>query len=585
MPRNGMGAGGFNARPGYQGGDIRSNNPVSSGVPGSFSQFPNIGPPSPSRISQSDSLRMYEFKKHEIIGRKPDWQIADRRMIPRTDSELKARIIKPAKDNKGNSSKRDFNSGAMAGYKQEQSQQLLEDLQRHDQGFEWQLELIELHDLRKSSETGKGVCSKMIVIVSRNPRKRFMLAPGRMWPLGDAVVDLGPPLRPAPPVYHSAGGQQGWPPADQSNHGGWSAPNVGQQPRPNADGNHHPRPTPLYNIQEGHGRQGGSQGVLQPGQGERGKNKNEGRVTPIYNHQEKHGHPQPHAVPERGHAEKGKRKKDEKKQKPVTIIEIPSPKAYDDDDDDDDDEGGDSDSSSNRDSAFDGHTFRSSDTEISLDSPRSDKKYFSQKEFKSKKHSGNVPEASREHRRKNPTEYMQEARGRQAKSEVIIEPASSRRHRGSSYARSPSFTRGRPAPGRADPFDDDYFRRYDDSPPPRRRVSIHDRRIAPRMDLREEADLERERMLQLELENIRLERELKDRDLREDILREEIMRDELLRKERLREERLREERLREERLREERLREDRLREERLRDRQWARYDDKPRSSRYKPAYL
>ena len=551
-PRNSMGAERFNTRPRPQTGNGNVNSRIPNRVTGSTSRIPNFGSPSGSKTFQFDSLRMYEFKKHRINGRKLDWEIANRRMIPSPDSELNARIIKPAKDNRGLSSRRDFNSSGMSGYKQQQSQQLLEDLQRHDQRFEWQLELIELHDLGFSSETGKVVCSKMILIVSRNPRKGHMLAPGIMWPLGEAVVDLGPHLRQSGPMYRSAGGQQGWPMVDQSKHGGLPAQNVGQSSRPNIDSIHHPRPTPLYNILEEHGNQG-PQKVFQPGQGQRGIDKNDARMKPMYNLEEKHSQPQTREVQESGHTGKGKSKKDGKKEKPTPIIEIPTPKVYHDD----------SDSSSDRDSAFDGNTFRSSDTEISIDSPRSDKKYFGQKDLKPKKQTGKVPEASREHYRKNPTEYMQESRKRYEKDDVVIEPASRRRHQGSTYPRSPSFTRGRPSPAQADRFEDD-FRQYDNSPP-RRRVSIHDRRLAPRIDPRDEAESERERSLQLELENLRLERELKDRDLREEILREEIMKDELLRKERLRDER--------------------VREERLREREWARYDDKYRPSRYKPSYL
>lgn len=579
LPRNAMGAGRADARPSFQNGNGNVNGPIPHGAPGNMNRTPNVGVSVGSKMFLSDNLRMYEFKKHKSPGRKPDWEIADRKAITHKESELETRLSKPAKDNRGRSSKQEFNSSAMSGFKQELCHQLLHDLHRHDQRFEWRLELIELHDIGLDSDTGKGVCAKMNVVVSRTPRMGFMPAPpGTPWPVGDAVVNLRPPVRQGGSVYRPAQEQQGRPSANQPQHGAHSARGPAQSPVYNAHGKNdqHPRPMPLYGIYEEGGHQQ-PHATLEPGQGHRGRDRNEGRATPIYHGQGNHALPHPHDIPDGGHGEKGKsKKKDSKKEKPVQIIEIPTPKAFHDDDSDS--------STSDGDSGSEGHTLRSSDTEISVESPRSDKKYFNLKDIKSKKPLGNIiPEASREHRRRNPTEYMQETREKE--SDVMMEPASSssrNRHRRSSsyhhhHPRSPSFNRDRPPSflglglGGGQAADDDYLRRYDDSssspPSPRRRVSIHhDRRmITPRItDHRDEAELERERSLQLELENLRLERELKDRDFREDILR-----DELHRKERIQEDRLLRERDR----------------ERERERDWARYGDDKRGSRAGGRYL
>ena len=509
--RNGTNGERFNSRPEYQVGKSNVNSPIPSGIPNGIARTQSFSLPSKAKASQTGSCRMYEFKKHKMFGRKPDWEITDRSMIPKTDPELKARIKKPQKDNKGLSSKRDFHNSGMLGYKQKQIQQLIYDLQCNDQRFEWRLELIELHGLVLSSETGKTLCSKMIVILSQNPSRGYAVAPGRTWPLNRAVVDLRPFQKQDVPAYHSAGGQQQRPDVVQTMHEVSPAPHTGQLPRQNIYDNRGPRPTAVYNIQEERGHHE-SHGILQPGQGKKGKDRNDSRVRPLYNTQDVQGHHQPREVLEPGHNEKGKDKKGGKKGRPASIIEISTPKVYHDN----------SDSSSDRDSISDAHTFRTSDTEVSIESPTSEKQYFSQKDLKAKRRSEYVPEASREHRRKNPTEYMPQSRGRYGKDDTVVQPASSSRRHRSFYPRSPSFPRDRPFHGREDSFED-HSQRFDESPP-RRHDPIFDRGITTRIDFREEVEIERDRNLCLEFENLRLKQDLKARARREEMLRERLER-------------------------------------------------------------
>lgn len=549
MPPNGMGGERFNGRPGYHDPNRNVNSMISNGRPSGTRRIQPFASPTGSKVFQSDSYRMYEFKKHKMHERKPGWEIAERRMIPQPDTELKARIKKPAKDNRGLSSRRDFYSSGMAGYKQKQSQQLLDDLQRDDQRFEWRFELIELHELGFSSETGKVVCSKMIVVVSRNPRKGHVLPQGMMWPLDNAVVDLGPPLRQDGPAHRAAGGYQDWLPVAQHRHGAPLAHSTSHGPRPNIEGNRDLRPMPMNDVEEERDRQE-SVRVVQPSRSQNSRDNDGARVTPIYNIQEKRNHSHPREDLDRGHAEKSKSmKKEGKKDRPVVpVIEIPSPEVYDHDDNSDSD----SSSSSNSISASEGHTSRSSITEISssssaAQSPRSDQRYFTHQKPK-KQSNTTILEVGREHYRKNPVpkEYILPSRGRHGKrgdNNAVLQPASSSssgRHNPSSspsqsHPRSPSFTRHRPrlSPSQTDRFEDDLERYDDDLPAPslRRRDSFYDRRLTkgrhqPWGETEGEREWQRSYNLELEVEHMRLARELKERDaLRGEILRGEAVRE------------------------------------------------------------
>ena len=458
------------------------HSPVSNGDQGGIRPTQSFNLASKKGTSQHGNLRMYEFKVHKSRDRKPDWEIVERTLVAKSESELRRRIKKPLKK-----SARDFESQAVAGkkgFKQRQILQLLQDLQRHDQRFKWQVELIELPEIKFDNNLGMTVSSKMIVIVSCSDNQGYPLEPAKTFDLYDAIVDLRPHAHQIGSADHYGGGSQPMP------HG------------------HENLPPPLPRQHAGQ-----LYGQSTPEIRDR-------RPAPEYQRQDTYGQQHPEGRAEASHAKTEKKDtKDEKKGKIEPVVHIITPPK----------DQSDSDSSSDVDSGSDVKTSNTSETSVSIGSPSGGKKYYDSKDRgkDSRKH---VPEASREHRRKNPPEYLQNARGRSAKEAVVIQPASSHRRRQSSqgpepsyrpkpsYRPEPSYERVRPTRPISDDSDEyeepyeEYFRRYDESPKRRQGSTYAARRRTQALVLPDEVEKEKEGRLQAEIENLKLKRRIKELD-------------------------------------------------------------------------
>ena len=453
-----------NVRPTYHRDNASMYNPPSSRVQGGIRPIQSFSLPPKKKTTQHGSLRMYEFKMHKPRGQKPNWEVADRTLVAKTENELKARMKKRSKDKGGFSEARDFNSGEVVskkGFKQHQIKQLLQDLQRYDQGFEWHVEFIELLDKRYDKDLETYVSTKMIVILSRSDNHRPLLTQGMTFNLNKAVVDLRPRARPVGPSYYRAGGGSQPVLHSQENQ---QAP----VPRQHAGGLygqnnrdiHDPRPSPAYETEDDDDE----------------------------NDQPKH-------KGSSGQARADKDNKNKKKEKIDPAVQIVTPKIY----------HADSDSSSDPENMSDGKTYGTSDTEVSFESRSSGKQYYSDQGRK-KENRRPVLEGNREHYRKNPTEYAQETRGRSTKEDVVVQPASSDRRRQSYYFRDPSHHRSRPSRPNSEAFEE-CFQRYEYSPERPRSSTYEQRRLTQHLNARDEVDIDREqKLIHLQIQSLKLDR-------------------------------------------------------------------------------
>ena len=156
-----------------------------------------------------------------------------------------------------------------------------------------------------------------------------------------------------------------------------------------------------------------------------------------------------------------------------------------------------------------------------VENPYDGKNYFPEKDFKPGKYFDYNFEASRQHCRNSPTEYIQQSRNTPTDKDITILPASNPRRLKLSRPRPSSYHSDRASYNHWSDSFEDYFQCCDDTPP-RRRISFYDRCVTPKLDPRKETEIERERNLYSERGDLRLKRDLGDKDPRKVMRREKL---------------------------------------------------------------
>ena len=499
-----------NAKPIDHRGNANIYNPVLDGIQGGIRPTQSFGLPL-KKTSKYSNFRMYEFKMHKLRGRKRDWEMADRTLVDKAESELRARIENTSKGKEGFSHARDFNNAEIAGsksLKHYQIRQLLQDLQRHDQKFEWHVEFIELLESKFTNDQ-KFVATKMIVIVSRSDNLKHHLEPAVTFDLNKDVVDLRPHAHRVDSADHHGGGPQHMPHGHENLQARFEYRQAGQVYGQNNYDIHDSRPTPVLHHSPPTPVHHDSRRTPVHRDSRPTPVDHDSRPTPMHQSQDRYEHDEFEETQGSGHNKTGKRgNKSKEKEEIERVVPIVNPRKYDTD----------SGSSSDSDDISETKTNGTTNTEISNESPSSDKRYYSD-EDQEKGNRKRASEGSRQHYRKNPTGYGQETRGRRAKEEMVIKPASSNNRRQSNNSREPSYHRNRPCRPGSELFSE-YFRRYDDSPERRRSSTCGQRRLTQSLDAQDEVDVEREERFKVEIENSRLKRRVRQLERREENPRE-----------------------------------------------------------------
>ena len=436
---------------------------------------------------------MYKFEKHRSRGREPNWELADRNLVPNSEADLKKRVKKPA----AGAVHTRINSRDMNGNKSKQVDQLLRDIRYVHPDLDAEVASIELHGLKLDGKTGKTGASKMIIIVKRMPRRASIMTPvtsphQRNFDLRAARVDLRTPLiHQDATAYQLPGAQHQWQPGEQGRFGAFPTqqyvdPAFGH----NVPRMHHPHQPHAHNNYQTHDHH------------DVHDHQNLHDHRDVHDHHDLHDH---HQAEKEGsppnHSDKAKKSKDKQGGSSPKIIPVkPSkqPKYH-----------------FESDSTIDSESYSEADTDdtpntlfsTSTGSPRSDKRFSFGEKDKDKQQGKARLEPSREHRREDKIECMNDRRGPNYRKEhVTVMPASSHDHR----RRDASYHRDRPLHSRSGTYEDGHPR-YD-YPPSDRRGSVYERpRITRGRDLQDELDLEREERHKIEAENARLKREVREK--------------------------------------------------------------------------